>query len=418
MARTKGARYLRAVETKKRSYLAVLTGDQGERIELFTGSRGTSLALNRTFVLPQTPSIIDFQMLGDELLDLYLVYPDSLFALEPQSVRVREVGIGRSERRTRRERERRMMQNVASTVENPATTTEGEEEPRLAPEGHPADRTTTPEGGRESTNDDTAENSRANSPLPPISQTDVDPTVDDSSSVPPVVPPRGTLPFTTFQQLSFIPTVPSSVLAPAWTIPPLYESHFGAPSTLAVRTDESTSSSFAPPPEFSEAPLLSPVSLLGGASQQATGATGPPQLFFVCKGKSLVHIVTGDGRSVIKRPILFNATPSLSPDDFYNRIEILTVEGKKTVIVGIGPFGIKAVKVEEETSSQQQALFGVAVEVESISVSRNAPRENGSLDRNIQFLGMDSKGGQLFFSERLSGSGSWGVFCLSSSTVA
>lgn len=70
LARTKGARYLRAVETKKRTFLAVLVGDQGERIELFTGSRGTSLALNRTFVLPQTPSIIDFQMLGDELLDL------------------------------------------------------------------------------------------------------------------------------------------------------------------------------------------------------------------------------------------------------------------------------------------------------------------------------------------------------------
>ena len=317
------------------------------------------------------------------------------------------------------------MQNVAATsvaVENSATTTEGDEEPRLAPEGHPADRNAAPDEGRESANDETAENSRANSPLPPVPRTDTDPTADaDATSTPPVVPPRGTLPFTTFQQLSFIPTVPSSVLAPAWTIPPLYESHFGSSPTLPVSTVESTTSppsSSASPPEFSEAPLLSPVSLLGGASQQATGATGPPQLFFVCKGKSLVHIVTGDGRSVIKRPILFNATPSLSPDDIYNRIEILTVEGKKTIIIGIGPFGIKAVKVEEETTQPQQALFGVAVEVEMSSVSKTAPRENGSLDRNIQFLGMDSVGGQLFFSERLSGSGSWGVFCLSSSTFA
>ena len=33
------------------------------------------MALNRTFVLPQTPSIIDFQMLGDELLDLVRFRP-------------------------------------------------------------------------------------------------------------------------------------------------------------------------------------------------------------------------------------------------------------------------------------------------------------------------------------------------------
>ncbi|GAA5932487.1 hypothetical protein JCM3775_005933 [Rhodotorula graminis] len=36
LARTKGARMLRAVETKKRTYLAVLSGDEAERIELFT----------------------------------------------------------------------------------------------------------------------------------------------------------------------------------------------------------------------------------------------------------------------------------------------------------------------------------------------------------------------------------------------
>lgn len=36
LARTKGARMLRAVETKKRTYLAVLSGEEGERIELFT----------------------------------------------------------------------------------------------------------------------------------------------------------------------------------------------------------------------------------------------------------------------------------------------------------------------------------------------------------------------------------------------
>jgi len=39
LARTKGARMLRAVETKKRTYLAVLSGEEAERIELFTVRR-------------------------------------------------------------------------------------------------------------------------------------------------------------------------------------------------------------------------------------------------------------------------------------------------------------------------------------------------------------------------------------------
>lgn len=38
LARTKGARFIRATETTKRTYLAVLCGEQGERIELFTVS--------------------------------------------------------------------------------------------------------------------------------------------------------------------------------------------------------------------------------------------------------------------------------------------------------------------------------------------------------------------------------------------
>lgn len=72
LARTKGSRFIRASETGKRTYLAVLCGEQGERIELFTvsvhakpersklkclvqGAKNVSLSLNRTFVLPETP---------------------------------------------------------------------------------------------------------------------------------------------------------------------------------------------------------------------------------------------------------------------------------------------------------------------------------------------------------------------------
>lgn len=55
LARTRGSRMMRARETRKKTYLAVLCGDNSERIELFTGSKNISLCLNRTFVLPETP---------------------------------------------------------------------------------------------------------------------------------------------------------------------------------------------------------------------------------------------------------------------------------------------------------------------------------------------------------------------------
>lgn len=72
LARTKGARMFKAVETRRKTYLAVLCGDTAERVELFTvrfrfaavgsfpepgaqGSKNVSLSLNRTFVLPETP---------------------------------------------------------------------------------------------------------------------------------------------------------------------------------------------------------------------------------------------------------------------------------------------------------------------------------------------------------------------------
>lgn len=90
LARTKGTRFIRTLETPKRTFLAVLCGESGERIELFTvsasertiwldtltlcflqGSKNVSLPLNRTFVLPESPRTIEFQLQGDELVDIY-----------------------------------------------------------------------------------------------------------------------------------------------------------------------------------------------------------------------------------------------------------------------------------------------------------------------------------------------------------
>lgn len=145
----------------------------------------------------------------------------------------------------------------------------------------------------------TESSSRPTAPPPPVRPADA----------PPPVPPRAknALPYSTFQQLPFVPPVPSSVLASAWVIPPLYSDVVGGdagpsgphPSITVTTTGERDVFSFpdlngeedlSPPPSFShrvpsrDYPLLSPVSLLGGAAQRANG---PPGLFFVNRGRNL-----------------------------------------------------------------------------------------------------------------------------------
>lgn len=112
----------------------------------------------------------------------------------------------------------------------------------------------------------------------------------------PPVPPRNkaSLPYTTFQQLPFVPPVPSSVLSSAWIIPPLYTDVVGgdspdpSPSSLSphldpvhqpsitVTGDASIDDSPRRPlgADTSNLPLLSPISLLGGAAHRANGPPG------------------------------------------------------------------------------------------------------------------------------------------------
>lgn len=196
-----------------------------------------------------------------------LVYPDSVFALEPTTVRVREVGLGRGERRIRRERERRMREIASTSTMDPA------EQPVEPPSPlsnllHPADparaeqisRPTTPDPTSNANSDPEAIGlgiipealrSRSSSPVPPAPADSLDQTqssssieevevVVDSSSTrssgptapsPPLeqqtppIPPRSksSLPFSTFQQLPFIPPLPSSLLSAAWIIPRKFE---------------------------------------------------------------------------------------------------------------------------------------------------------------------------------------------------
>lgn len=295
-----------------------------------------------------------------------LVYPESIFALEPATVRVREVGVGRGERRARRERERRMRDIATSAVTPPADASPMPD--ALASSTlHPADpaRNEASTSRPPTPNDDTldvasmamglgGDSSRSASPSrgaqpdsevsdggpppPPVpprtpsSYHPPPPTSTPSSSsnpgeTPPPVPPRSkhTLPYSTFQQLPFVPPVPSSVLSSAWIIPPLYSDVVGSgspeqsPPTLSPDFGETLDPNSIDKPSItvtgehggvaatdadvdyqrayangSDLPLLSPISLLGGAAHRANG---PPGLFFVSKGKNLSGIVTAEGKS-------------------------------------------------------------------------------------------------------------------------
>lgn len=283
--------------------------------------------------------------------------------------------------------------------------------------------------------------SRAASPPPPplaressASPPPIPPRNPDSSSSdqPPPVPPRNKhiLPYSTFQQLPFVPPVPSSVLSSAWIIPPLYTdvvesgaaASFVSPSTSstenpAITITGDSSSSFADnstPPQFDtqQLPLLSPISLLGGAAQRANG---PPGLFFVSKGelcgfsgasqicndafagRNLSGIVTADGRSVIKKPLVWSLEKPAKSEtlDVYHRVEVLVVGGNKTVIVGIGSSDAKAIAVGGGTG---EAPFGAAVPVTSRPTSK--PSDMAAV-REVQFLGTHAPTNQLFISERV-----------------
>lgn len=90
----------------KFSFLAILCGDNGEKVELFAGTYRTALGLSRTFILPDSPRSLELQLQGDDLVEVFLVFNQNVFGLEPATVRVREVRIGRAERRAARRRAR------------------------------------------------------------------------------------------------------------------------------------------------------------------------------------------------------------------------------------------------------------------------------------------------------------------------
>ncbi|KAI0068278.1 hypothetical protein BV25DRAFT_548788 [Artomyces pyxidatus] len=219
---TKNSLMIKAVETSKKSFLAILCGESGEKVELFAGTYRTALGLSRTFILPDSPRSLELQLQGDDLVEVFLVFSQNVFGLEPATVRVREVRLGRAERRAARRRARELQtedaqQSGAELDAIPPTeeTTRVNVSVGLAPATSPPvtpDAAATGPGAATSTSQvTTGRVSVGDSPS-------LAPKPDDVM----VVATAQMGPYTTFQQLSFSPLFPLASIADDYVIPPTY----------------------------------------------------------------------------------------------------------------------------------------------------------------------------------------------------
>ena len=214
------------------SFLAILCGENGEKVELFAGTYRTALGLSRTFILPDSPRSLELQLQGDDLVEVFLVFSQNVFGLEPATVRVREVRIGRAERRAARRRAREVRAvdpsntdgdpapeedtnvnvsigvsvSVGSTVV--ATGTGRQQTPPLIPAEHPSQPT--------EANSETA----TDRPSTPAEATTTNSSTHPDDLISLATAQMG--PYTTFQQLSFAPHFPLASIADEYVIPPTY----------------------------------------------------------------------------------------------------------------------------------------------------------------------------------------------------
>lgn len=203
-----------------------MCGDNGEKVELFAGTYRTALGLSRTFILPDSPRSLELQLQGDDLVEVFLVFGQNVFGLEPATVRVREVRIGRAERRAARRRARetsRLDQQASEAEQGDQDATPGIDEdtivnvnitatvaPSLTSEDEPGSRRPSPSPMQRSDSvPATAEGSSMNGA-----------STDELISL----ATAQMSPYTTFQQLSFAPNFPLATIADEYVIPPTYPS--------------------------------------------------------------------------------------------------------------------------------------------------------------------------------------------------
>ncbi|KAF8761114.1 GYF domain [Rhizoctonia solani] len=232
---TKGAIMIKAVETPKKSFLAILCGESGEKVELFAGTYRTALGLSRTFILPDSPKSLELQLQGDDLVEVFLVFAQNVFGLEPATVRVREVRIGRNERRAIRRRARAA--NGGSRTIEPSeagqagggaasraaetvittTVSVGEDHQPASPASR---RSTSLVRRRREVQGRIVTAPDVPVPIPPVRRPQpTDPTMAEELAA---LSSIQSGPYTTFQQLSFAPQFPLAAIADDYIIPPTY----------------------------------------------------------------------------------------------------------------------------------------------------------------------------------------------------
>ncbi|GLB36301.1 putative GYF domain containing protein [Lyophyllum shimeji] len=228
---TKGALMVKAVETAKKSFLAILCGENGEKVELFAGTYRTALGLSRTFILPDSPRSLELQLQGDDLVEVFLVFSQNVFGLEPATVRVREVRIGRAERRAARRRAREVRAGETSNNGSEAALVEEDTNTNV----NVSIGVSVAVGSTVVATDDGT--NRSSSPTlipnehPEAQQESTDAPADAATSsavqhheelVTVATAQMG--PYTTFQQLGFAPKFPLASIADEYIIPPTYPS--------------------------------------------------------------------------------------------------------------------------------------------------------------------------------------------------
>ncbi|KAG6845999.1 hypothetical protein H0H87_011047 [Tephrocybe sp. NHM501043] len=219
---TKGALMVKAVETAKKSFLAILCGENGEKVELFAGTYRTALGLSRTFILPDSPRSLELQLQGDDLVEVFLVFSQNVFGLEPATVRVREVRIGRAERRAARRRAREVRAGENASNDSEAALGEDDTNVNVSIGVSVAVGSTvvaTGDGG------DTLIPNEHPDAQPDNATPDTAMTSAIAQSEELVAVATAQMgPYTTFQQLNFAPKFPLASIADEYIIPPTYPS--------------------------------------------------------------------------------------------------------------------------------------------------------------------------------------------------
>ena len=190
--------------------------------------------------MPDSPKTLELQLQGDDLVEVFLVFAQNVFGLEPATVRVREVRIGRAERRAARRRANRGTMRAPTEDQNQggeedvtvtafvAGSDLGHDDSNLFPNAY--SRNDTAAVGA----DGMLTPTRAPS-LPASATQNTFPSENSTNGLPPLGPPSTPHPdelanaamlsmgsYTTFQQLTFAPPFPLAALAEECVIPPSY----------------------------------------------------------------------------------------------------------------------------------------------------------------------------------------------------